>query len=374
MFHFSQGTEEQEKTGREGIFIGHLQHLLIKSSKMPSNNQALTPALVETVLVGAQMSPQPVKRPLTLLESFLCGGLAGMGAVTISNIPETMKTRLQLQGELQKHDPSAPRVYRNVFDVFKKTWHHEGIRGLQRGLMPAYGYQVLLNGSRLGFYEPCRRLFNRSIGVDPDKGVAFTAMTAGAVTGCIGALLGSPLFLVKARMQAYSPQLPVGAQHYYKSSFDALKIILKSDGILGLWRGVNAALLRNVMGSSVQLPSYNLGKHYLVSSLGMGAESFWTFLAASSVSGVCVCIAMQPADTALTRMYNQNTVKDPITGKVRGALYTNPIDCLWKTFKAEGIPGWYKGTTAHFLRIVPHTIFTLVFNELIMAQYRKMTA
>lgn len=51
----------------------------------------------------------------------------------------------------------------------------------------------------------------------------------------------------------------------------------------------------------------------------------------------------RPADTVLTRMYNQNTVKDPITGRVRGALYTNPIDCLWKTFKAEGIAGWYKG-------------------------------
>lgn len=29
----------------------------------------------------------------------------------------------------------------------------------------------------------------------------------------------------------------------------------------------------------------------------MPADSFWTFLAASSVSGVCVCIAMQPPDT-----------------------------------------------------------------------------
>lgn len=57
----------------------------------------------------------------------------------------------------------------------------------------------------------------------------------------------------------------------------------------------------------------------------------------------------RPADTVLTRMYNQNTVKDPVTGRVRGALYTNPIDCLWKTFKAEGIAGWYKGECASAL-------------------------
>lgn len=47
-----------------------------------------------------------------------------------------MKTRLQLQGELLKNK-DAPRVYKNVFDVFRKTWANEGWRGLQRGLGPA---------------------------------------------------------------------------------------------------------------------------------------------------------------------------------------------------------------------------------------------
>lgn len=53
-----------------------------------------------------------------------------------ANIPEVMKTRLQLQGELMKTS-DAPKVYANVFDVFKKTWRNEGLRGLQRGLVPA---------------------------------------------------------------------------------------------------------------------------------------------------------------------------------------------------------------------------------------------
>jgi solute carrier family 25 protein 34/35 len=81
-------------------------------------------------------------------------------------------------------------------------------------------------------------------------------------------------------------------------------------------------------------------------------------------------MAMQPADTALTRMYNQPT-KQLSNGKFVGALYANPIDCLWKTFKTEGIRGWYKGTTAHFLRIAPHTIITLTANDLIVNLYKK---
>ncbi len=42
--------------------------------------------------------------------------------------------------------------------------------------------------------------------------------------------------------------------------------------------------------------------------------------------------------------HSENTITDPVTGRVRGALYSNPFDCLWKTFKTEGIAGWYKGT------------------------------
>jgi solute carrier family 25 protein 34/35 len=45
---------------------------------------------------------------------------------------------------------------------------------------------------------------------------------------------------------------------------------------------------------------------------------------------------MQPADTALTRMYNQ-PVQRQSDGRLVGSLYKNPIDCLWKTFKTEGI-------------------------------------
>lgn len=51
---------------------------------------------------------------------------------------------------------------------------------------PQYGYQILLNGSRLGFYDPIRRLLNRGIGRDPDQVLASTALLAGALTGCIG--------------------------------------------------------------------------------------------------------------------------------------------------------------------------------------------
>jgi len=129
----------------------------------------------------------------------------------------------------------------------------------------------------------------------------------------------------------------------------------------------NIRLLKTVQ---VQLPSYNFTKHQLVKHNILPANSTWTFLASSSVSGICVCLVMQPADTALTRMYNQPTIPGP-HGKLKGKLYKNPLDCLWKTFKTEGVYGWYKGSTAHFLRIAPHTIITLTANDTIIGLYEK---
>jgi len=70
---------------------------------------------------------------------------------------------------------------------------------------------------------------------------------------------------------------------------------------------------------------------------------------------------MQPADTALTRVYNQPTVVGP-DGRLRGTLYKNPIDCLWKTFRTEGVRGWYKGS---FLCLA---IFSQMLHEVLQVQ------
>ncbi|KAL8276931.1 hypothetical protein RQP46_010659 [Phenoliferia psychrophenolica] len=171
-------------------------------------------------------------------------------------------------------------------------------------------------------------------------------------------------------MQAYSAHNPVGAQHNYKSVFHAFRVIIKADGIKGLARGVDAAMLRTAMGSTVQLPAYNLAKVEL-SELGL-KDGIAKYLLSSFFSGLCVCAVMQPADTALTRMYNQAPNSIGPDGKPRGLLYKNPIDCLYKTWQVEGVRGWYKGTTAHLARIAPHTVVTLVANEFITRHWIEM--
>lgn len=150
-----------------------------------------------------------------------------------------------------------------------------------------------MNGCRLGFYEPIRGGLASAVYKDAHVQSLGINVFSGAVSGMMGAALGSPFFLVKTRLQSHSPFLPVGTQHNYKNSVDGLRKIHQSEGIKGLYRGVGAAMVRTGFGSSVQLPTYFLAKRRLMRHLGMEDGPALHF-ASSTASGFVVCCVMHP--------------------------------------------------------------------------------
>ncbi|OCL05389.1 mitochondrial carrier [Glonium stellatum] len=286
----------------------------------------------------------------TTLGAFIAGGVAACGAVTVTHGFETIKIRLQLQGELQSKK-EAVRQYKGVFHGVAVVLKNEGPKGLLRGLSCAYIYQMTLNGCRLGFYEPIRTTLTGAIFKDPTIQSFGINIFSGATSGILGAAAGSPFFLVKTRLQSYSPFLPVGTQHHYRNAWDGLRTIYTQEGVKGLYRGVGPAMVRTGFGSSVQLPTYFFAKRRLVKHLGM-EEGAPLHLASSAASGFVVCVVMHPPDTVMSRMYNQT-----------GNLYSSAFDCLYRTVKTEGILAVYKGFFAHLARILPHTILTLSLAE-----------
>lgn len=298
---------------------------------------------------------------------FIAGAIAACGAVTFTNPIELIKTRMQLQGELAKADKNAPKIYKNPFQAFGVIYKNEGVRGLQKGLIAGYLYQIGLNGCRFGFYEPGRyyltEIFNpeafkqgqipQSLGIN---------VGAGFLSGSAGAIIANPLFLVKTRMQSYSAMsatvgsatqaASVGQQTYYRSPIDGLKTIFKNEGFKGLFRGVDAAVLRTGAGSSAQLPAYFYTKNLVISNNIVSPDSILLHFISSSVAGFAVAVVMNPWDVVLTRVYNQ-----------QGDLYKGPVDCIIKTARTEGLSAFYKGFWAQLFRIGPHSILTLMFME-----------
>jgi len=175
---------------------------------------------------------------------------------------------MQLQGELQKTSSNS-RIYNGPLHGLKVIIRNEGIRGVYSGFGAGSAYQLLLNGSRIGFYEPIRSNLTSFLYTDANKQSFGISVFSGPLSGVIGAMLGSPFFLVKTRMQTYSKVAPMGTQHVYTSTWNGLKKIYRSEGLKGLYRGCDAAIVRTGIGSSAKLPCYYAAQKVLIERTSM---------------------------------------------------------------------------------------------------------
>ncbi|KAI8797101.1 solute carrier family 25 member 35 isoform X1 [Biomphalaria glabrata] len=284
---------------------------------------------------------------------FMLGGLATCGAGFFTNPLEVVKTRMQLQGELQAHGQYSIH-YRNAFHAFVTIARNDGILALQSGLVPAIWYQFFMNGTRLGTYQ-----IQDNLGLTKDENGNHSfprSVIAGALAGCVGAVVGSPFYMVKTHLQAKAnKEIAVGHQHPHESMSHAIKTIYKDHGAVGLWRGVTAAVMRVTVGSAAQLSTFSEAKTMIDSTQVFKPNSFMTTFSASMVSGIFVTVFMTPFDVISTRLYNQ-----PVSVTGKGTIYSGVLDCFLKIFKLEGIWGFYKGWVPSYLRLGPHTTISLV--------------
>ncbi|XP_076867374.1 solute carrier family 25 member 35 [Brachyhypopomus gauderio] len=292
---------------------------------------------------------------------FVLSGVAACGACLFTNPLEVVKTRMQLQGELKSR--GTYRVYyRNVFHAFYTIARVEGVVGLQKGLTPGLLYQFVMNGVRLGSYA-----ITESAGyIHTDGRVSAVKSTvAGAVSGVVGAFIGSPICLVKTQMQNQSTSaIAVGHQYQHRSMWHALVVIHRQHGILGLWRSSSASVPRVSVGSAAQLSTFSISKEF-IENLQLFSEGSWLLsLSAGMVSSIVVVLAMTPFDVVSTRLYNQ-----PVDHRGKGLLYKGFVDCFSKTLKKEGVTGLYKGLGASYFRLGPHTILCLLFWNQLRSSY-----
>ena len=176
---------------------------------------------------------------------------------------------------------------------------------------------------------------------------SFVDVVAGFSSGMVGALVTSPLSLVKVRLQTQGSL--VGRQCNYTGVWDGLNKVFRQEGFVGAYRGVWASMCRVGVGSAAQLASYKRCKVFVSENFDVGRVP--VIIGSSALSGVVCSLAMNPLDLASTRMYN------------RSFEYKGVYDVLSRTVKAEGFFALWKGVSAQYSRIVPHTILTILFAE-----------
>ena len=246
---------------------------------------------------------------------FSLGGLSCMTAAMVTHPIDTIKVRLQLNTSSKSNAMQ-----------FSSLW-----KGLSASLLREASYSTI----RMGLYPVIKKMVTPT----NDNSIKYKILS-GAGSGMIGASIANPADLIKVILQQTG--------HMNQSISRTVGEIIRNDGIKGLYRGVGPTTSRAAILTATQLPVYDTAKQYLLFTQD---DNIYTHIVASMVAGFACATTTSPIDVIKSRMM---------------AMNSNGYGSIWGSLgvivRGEGISSLYKGWTANFLRIGPHTIvyFSLI--------------
>lgn len=156
----------------------------------------------------------------------------------------------------------------------------------------------------------------------------------GGASGMLATCFVQPLDLVKTRMQMSGID---GASKTHKSSFHAMLAIMRSEGFLGLYNGLSAALLRQASYTTTRLGVYTSLMEHFRNPDGSNPGIFKK-LGMAMTAGAIGSFIGTPAELALIRMTSDGRL--PIAEQRR---YKNVVDALTRVVREEGVLTLWRG-------------------------------
>ncbi|EAW18863.1 putative mitochondrial dicarboxylate carrier [Aspergillus fischeri NRRL 181] len=160
----------------------------------------------------------------------------------------------------------------------------------------------------------------------------------GGSASCFAAMVTHPLDLVKVRLQTRGPGAPT-------SMIGTFGHILKHNGVLGLYSGLSAAILRQITYSTTRFGIYEELKSRFTSS--SSPPGLPTLVAIACASGFIGGFAGNPADVLNVRMQH-----DAALPPAQRRNYKNALHGLMQMTRTEGAASLFRGVWPNSTRAV----------------------
>ncbi|KAJ3107717.1 hypothetical protein HDU97_003387 [Phlyctochytrium planicorne] len=184
------------------------------------------------------------ERAISTLESMAAGAVAGAATSIITNPIWVVNTRQTVKKGSLDDDGKAAKPL-TTFQTIRKILTEEGPQGFFRGIIPALILVInpiiqytVFERLRINLQERKTRLGKGALG-------AFDFFLLGALSKLAATSITYPYIVVKSRMQ-----LKQQGSTAYKSVWDGLTKIAKTEGVKGLYKGIEAKLLQSVLSSA----------------------------------------------------------------------------------------------------------------------------
>ncbi|CAG2178021.1 unnamed protein product [Oppiella nova] len=249
-------------------------------------------------------------------------------------------------------------MYRSMFDCFAKTFRKEGLFGMYRGS----AVNILLITPEKAIKLAANDFFRHKLTDENGRLSIPKEMISG------GAAVTTPMELLKIQLQDAGRVSAKGAieggEAIVATSATAIALkLIKTRGILGLYRGTTATMLRDVSFSVIYFPLFaNLNK--LGPKRKDGGSVFWASFLAGCCAGSVAAVSVNPFDVIKTRLQVLNKAKGEVT-------YNGILDAFIKISKSEGYGAFLRGAGCRIMVIAPlfgiaQTVYFLGVGEFLL--------
>lgn len=133
--------------------------------------------------------------------------------------------------------------------------------------------------------------------------------------------------------------------------------IVKNLGLMGLYKGASACLLRDIPFSMIYFPSYNHLKRDFFGESQTKKLGVLQLLTAGAIAGMPAAYLTTPCDVIKTRLQ--------VEARKGETKYTSLRQCARSIWHEEGFRAFFKGGPARVLRSSPQFGFTLAGYEVL---------
>ncbi|KAJ3043787.1 mitochondrial aspartate-glutamate transporter agc1 [Rhizophlyctis rosea] len=298
---------------------------------------------------------------LKSMYNFALGSVAGAIGATVVYPIDLVKTRMQNQ----RSKVVGQVLYKNSWDCFQKVIRNEGVMGLYSGLIPQLvgaSFELTSGEHYMKTVAPEKAIkltmndLVRSKTRDPKTGEIplWAEILAGCTAGGSQVLFTNPLEIVKIRLQVQG-EAAKAALDASTPKASAITIV-RQLGLLGLYKGVGACLLRDIPFSGIYFPTYAHLKTGLFHEGKDGKKlNALELLTAGAIAGMPAAYLVTPADVIKTRLQ--------VAARKGETTYSGIGDAFRKILKEEGPRAFFKGGVARIFRSSPQFGVTLAAYE-----------
>merc|ERR1712127_786343 len=271
------------------------------------------------------------KDPLSFAKDFIAGGVSA--AVSKTAVAPIERVKLLLQVQHASKQIAVDQRYKGIVDAFVRIPKEQGA---------------------LAFWDVYKQIFMSGVDKKTQFGRWFLAnLASGGAAGATSLCFVYPLDFARTRLGA---DVGKGAtEREFSGLANCLAKTVKSDGILGLYRGFSVSVQGIIIYRAAYFGLYD-------SARGMLADPKNTPLLVNWMIAQCVTtvsgIISYPFDTVLRRMMMQS-------GRAKSEImYKNTLDCWGKIYKSEGGGAFFKGALSNVLRGTGGALVLVFYDEL----------